>query len=140
MLKNALQHKAETADAKDWKQVSQSGTFSQLHSIFEHSNIGYGFYCFSNQSSKNIKVSVTLTQQESIKVCKENGQMISFFSLLENASNLISVPGKLTKPAGLDSSRFVHSCEEHQHRILGYFQRRVQDIVQDQHEHILTII
>lgn len=70
MMKDALTQKALSSDQDQWKRVGNSGAFSQFFSNFEHSNIGYGFYCFKNDSEKNIKVTVTLTQEQNIKVRK----------------------------------------------------------------------
>jgi hypothetical protein len=70
MMKDALVQKALSSGQDQWKRVGNSGAFGQFFSNFEHSNIGYGFYCFKNDSDRNIKVIVTLTQEQNIKVCK----------------------------------------------------------------------
>ena len=67
MLVNTILNKALSEGADEWKQVGKSGIFSQFYSNFEHSNIGYGFYAFRNESNRNIQVTITLTKMLNIK-------------------------------------------------------------------------
>lgn len=70
MLKQSLLQKALAEGEDEWKKVGTFGTFSDFYSNFEHSNIGYGFYCFRNESDRDIQVTLILTQELNIKVCK----------------------------------------------------------------------
>jgi hypothetical protein len=77
MLKQSLLQKALAEGEDEWKQVGFLGTFSDFHSNFEHSNIGYGFYAFKNESSKNIRVNLTLTKELNIKIGKKSPEIAS---------------------------------------------------------------
>lgn len=92
MMKDALTQKALSSDQDQWKRVGNSGAFSQFFSNFEHSNIGYGFYCFKNDSEKNIKVTVTLTQEQNIKVRKNLIFCHAAFCAIYHSSHHNSVP------------------------------------------------
>jgi hypothetical protein len=72
MFVDSLLEKALSEDQDQWKRIGTSGPFADFYSNFEHSNIGYGFYCFKNNSSKNIKVTLILTTESNISICKFN--------------------------------------------------------------------
>lgn len=80
MLKESLMQKALSEENDQWKQINPSGLFSQFYSHFEHSNTGYGFYAFRNETNRNIKVTFTLTKELNIKISKLSAKivMISF--------------------------------------------------------------
>lgn len=71
LLYAAFFFKAKDEDTRTWKRLSDKGIFSKVFSKFEHSNTGYGFYCFSNDSDKTIEVTLTMTKQENVHFCKK---------------------------------------------------------------------
>ena len=70
MLRESLLQKALSEEEEEWTKIGTFGCFSNFYSHFEHSNIGYGFYAFRNESNKNISVTITLTKSLNIKISK----------------------------------------------------------------------
>jgi len=58
-------------DVDDWNRMADNGLFSKIFSQFEHSNIGFGFYAFRNESDRNIVVTLTMKNCENVAWCKQ---------------------------------------------------------------------
>ena len=69
MFFNGLFEKAKREE-EGWNALATTGLFSNVFSKFEHSSIGYGFYCFRNKSEKNIEMTLTLSQDKGVRFCK----------------------------------------------------------------------
>lgn len=69
MLKQAILNKALAEGEDEWNKLGMFGTWSYVYSNFEHSNIGYGFYAFRNESSKRIQVSLEMTKRLNVRFC-----------------------------------------------------------------------
>lgn len=70
MLKEAILNKALNEGEDEWSKLGVMGTWSDVYSNFEHSNIGYGFYAFRNDSSKKIQVTLKMTKKLNVRFCK----------------------------------------------------------------------
>lgn len=72
LLYAGIFHKAKQGgDPRKWKPLANRGVFNKVVSKFEHSNSGYGFYCFMNYSNKTIEVKLTMTKQKNVQFCKK---------------------------------------------------------------------
>ena len=70
MLKESLLEKALSEGEDEWNKMGSVGTYSRVFSNFEHSNIGYGFYAFRNDSDKDVEITLTMTKGMNVRYCK----------------------------------------------------------------------
>ena len=84
LLYTALFEKSKSEN-EGWVALSSSGPSSQVFSKFEHSTIGYGFYCFRNKSNKDIEVTLKATVRNNLKFCElKNVCNFSKFSIFDD--------------------------------------------------------
>ena len=86
ILYSALYHKAKST-TEEWAPLTPAGVFSKLLCKFEHSSIGYGFYCFRNQTIKNIEIRLTMKDPINVRFCKENPFIFLNLMILVKTSN-----------------------------------------------------
>lgn len=66
----AMYHKASQTPEIEWIQLTERGEFSKVVSVFEHSNTGYGYYCFKNNTKKTIEIELKMDQCINLQFCK----------------------------------------------------------------------